>query len=70
MVLMVDGYANDGGTNDFRLECECEARRPDFSPPATDLVGESSQDTPMARMFFSMIVFRISRALFEVIDIV
>jgi hypothetical protein len=42
MVLMVGDYANDGGTNDFRPECEREARRPRFSPPATNPVREQS----------------------------
>ena len=29
-----------GGTIDFQLECESEARRPAFSPPATHLVSD------------------------------
>jgi hypothetical protein len=45
---MFGGYANDCGTNDFRLECECEASRPGFSPPDT-LVSERSLDTPTIR---------------------
>lgn len=32
--------SNDGGMNDFRLECECEARRPGISPPGTHHVSE------------------------------
>jgi len=61
---VVDGWwsNNDGGMNDFRLECESEARRPRFSPPGTGPVSEQSRDAPTVSTIFSMVTFRISRA--------
>lgn len=65
MILMVGGYANDCGTNDFQLECECELSRPGFSPPAT-LVSEQSIDTPT--ISYSSIASYLILTLCDVLD--